>query len=356
MKSETLRFSRHAVAAAALAGALAACADAPAAPDQPPPSSETTSDVLPFAASRGFSGGSFRPCQAAAYHEFDFWLGQWDITEDGGPQGTNVVEPLLGGCAIKENYLDPDGGSVGVSLNSYDADTKQWRQTWVADYGVDYRMAGGLDGSGTMVLKGQRINAANGRTLFDTWTWSPVDGNTLLQTGRLTVPATGYDQQFWNGEYHRVGAVNPPPMVSSGLCDGAPYTDTNFLAGSWNVKGPFGVSLGRSGISKTVSGCLAEEHFTGRLGYEAITFTYRDPVTGHWYRSSVDNLGERIELEGDFAGAALVLTGVEKAPGGEVTYRLTLTPVNGKVEAKHEISRNGGATWTKLPTLTYVPG
>ena len=28
--------------------------------------------------------------------------------------------------------------------------------------------------------------------------------------------------------------------------------------------------------------------------------------------------------------------------------------VGKRVEAKHEISRNGGGTWEKLPTLTYV--
>lgn len=348
------RFTNRHLLTIALAGVLAACAaEQPVAPDTSAPVADGESDVLPFATVHDLSSHSQRPCSAAAYRQFDFWLGQWDITEAGGPAGTNVVEPLLGGCAIRENYLDPWGTSVGTSLNSYDGDTKQWRQTWVADYGTDYRMAGGLDASGTMVLTGVRINAANGRQLFDTWTWTPIDGNNMLQTGRLTVPATGYDQQFWNGDYHRVAAVNPPPAISSGLCDASPYTDADFLAGSWNVKGLLGFSLGRSTITKTVSGCLIEEHFRGRLGYEAIAFTYRDPVTRHWYRSTVDNLGERVELEGDFAGTALVLTGVENALGGSVNYRLSLTPVGGKVEAKHEISRNGGATWTKLPTLSY---
>ena len=77
-------------------------------------------------------------------------------------------------------------------------------------------------------------------------------------------------------------------------------------------------------------------------------------MTTHWYRSAVDNLGERIELEGDFVGASLVLTGREKVADAEVRYRLTLTGVGGRVEAKHEISRNGGTTWIKLPTLSYV--
>ncbi len=350
-------FSRTHLVTMAFAGLLAACAgEQAAAPNPTSPAADGESDVLPFAAAKTAASASLlRPCRAAAYREFDFWLGQWDITEDGGPAGTNVVEPLLGGCAIRENYVDPFGTAVGTSLNSYDADTKQWRQTWVADYGVDYRMAGGLDAAGTMVLVGERINAANGRLLIDTWKWSRIDADNVLQTGRLTVPATGFDQQFFNGEYHRVPAVQPAAATPSGLCDASPYTDADFLAGSWDVKA-LGVSLGRSTISKTISGCLIEEHFTGRLGYEAIAFTYRDPVTRRWYRSTADNLGERVELEGDFSGSALVLTGTEKVPGGDVQYRLTLTLVNSRVEAKHEISRNGGTTWVNLPTLTYQPG
>lgn len=352
-----LTVTRTHLVTVAFAGMLAACAgEQPAAPDPMTPASGGESDVLPFAASRGRSSVALRPCQAAAYREFDFWLGQWDITEDGGPAGTNVVESLLGGCAIQEHYVDPWGTSSGTSLNSYDADTKQWRQTWVSDYGTDYRMAGGLDAQGTMVLVGERINAANGRLLIDTWKWSRIDADNVLQTGRITVPATGRDQQFFNGEYHRVPAVQAAPVISSGLCDASPYTDADFLAGAWNVRGLAGLNLGRSTITKSISGCLVEEHFKGRLGYEAIAFTYLDPVTLHWYRSTADNLGERVELEGDFSGASLVLTGVEKALGGEVQYRLTLTPVSGRVDAKHEISRDGGATWVKLPTLSYVPG
>ena len=214
-------------------------------------------------------------------------------------------------------------------------------------------MAGGLDATGTMVLLGQRINAANGRLLLDTWKWTPIDGNNVLQTGRVTVPATGVDNQFFNGEYHRVPSVTQPEVIPSGLCDASPATDADFLAGSWNVKGPFGVSLGRSVTKKSISGCLVEEHFTGRLGYEAIAFTYRDPITRKWYRSTADNLGERLELEGDVVGGVLVLTGVEKVAGQELQVRLTLTPAGGKIAAKHEVSRDGGATWVMLATLSY---
>ena len=354
MRFDVLRLGASRLALLMVAGSLVACsAEQPAAPSQPATPAEGESDVLPFSAVKGLSLASSPFCRAAAYRQFDFWLGQWDITEDGGPAGSNIVEPILGGCAIRENYVDPWGTSSGTSLNSYDADTKQWRQTWVSDYGTEYRMAGGLDATGTMVLLGQRINAANGRLLLDTWKWTPIDGNNVLQTGRVTVPATGVDNQFFNGEYHRVPSVTQPEVIPSGLCDASPATDADFLAGSWNVKGPFGVSLGRSVTKKSISGCLVEEHFTGRLGYEAIAFTYRDPITRKWYRSTADNLGERLELEGDVVGGVLVLTGVEKVAGQELQVRLTLTPAGGKIAAKHEVSRDGGATWVMLATLSY---
>ena len=185
------------LAGLAMAGLLAACAtEQPASPEAPSvPVADGESDVLPFAAVHGAANLSLKPCSAAAYRQFDFWLGQWDITEAGAPAGTNVVEPLLGGCAIRENYLDPDGGSVGTSLNSYDADTRQWRQTWVADYrrrlpaGGRPRCIGhdGADGRADQRARmaGSCSTRGNGRR---------SDASTMLQTGRLTVPAIGLRQ------------------------------------------------------------------------------------------------------------------------------------------------------------------
>ncbi len=40
-----------------------------------------------------------RPCSAPAHHQFDFWVGEWEVrTPDGALAGTNRITGILGGC------------------------------------------------------------------------------------------------------------------------------------------------------------------------------------------------------------------------------------------------------------------
>src|SRR5208283_2399855 len=70
-------------------------------------------------------------CGTPAHRQFDFWLGDWDVsTPQGAPAGTNRVEKLLEGCALQEHWEATDG-SKGTSLSSYDSVGRRWRQTFV---------------------------------------------------------------------------------------------------------------------------------------------------------------------------------------------------------------------------------
>src|SRR5262245_47664946 len=63
-------------------------------------------------------------------HEFDFWVGRWDVFGPAGRQlGTNVIVPLFDGLVLHENWSGV-GGMLGTSLNSYDAARGCWHQTW----------------------------------------------------------------------------------------------------------------------------------------------------------------------------------------------------------------------------------
>lgn len=74
------------------------------------------------------------PCSAPEYHQFDFWIGEWDVFVDDKLAGTNRIEPILGGCTLMENWVGT-GQSKGHSFNSYNRGTKQWEQTWVDNFG-----------------------------------------------------------------------------------------------------------------------------------------------------------------------------------------------------------------------------
>ena len=110
-------------------------------------------------------------CKAPEYRQFDFWLGNWDVTVQGKPAGANRIEAALKGCALIEHWTAASGGR-GTSLNFYDRNTKKWYQAWMDERGGALRLEGGLQ-NGRMVMQ----SAASGGT-SQRITWSPeADGS-----------------------------------------------------------------------------------------------------------------------------------------------------------------------------------
>jgi hypothetical protein len=96
------------------------------------------------------------PCTSSEAAQFDFWLGEWDLSwpaEQTGGQvgetghGTNRIERLLGQCVIEENFAMDDGSFLGRSLSVFDTRAELWMQTWVDSSGGYLLFSGGFDGS-----------------------------------------------------------------------------------------------------------------------------------------------------------------------------------------------------------------
>jgi len=66
-------------------------------------------------------------------NEFDFWLGEWNVTWGETGKGTNNIERILGGKIIQENFIAPD--LHGMSVSSFDPERGVWCQTWVDSNG-----------------------------------------------------------------------------------------------------------------------------------------------------------------------------------------------------------------------------
>lgn len=95
------------------------------------------------------------PCRAPAYHQFDFWVGDWDTFDADGhgtSQARNHVDSILGGCVIRERYEQNDG-LVGESFSIYDASRHVWHQTWVTNRGT-LLMIEGVFKNGVLTLQG----------------------------------------------------------------------------------------------------------------------------------------------------------------------------------------------------------
>jgi hypothetical protein len=71
------------------------------------------------------------PCSAPEYHEFDFWLGDWDSFDiaDSTKNARVRIDRILDGCVLHEDYQSVDGHK-GESFSIYDALRQVWHQSW----------------------------------------------------------------------------------------------------------------------------------------------------------------------------------------------------------------------------------
>lgn len=134
-----------------------------------------------------------KPCRAPEARQFDFWLGEWDLTwgEDG--RGHNSVRTRWDGCVIEENFDGaPSMDFKGMSVSTYHPQTKQWQQTWVDSQGGYIHLTGGF-ADGRMTLVNQPLTS-DGSVLFRMvfyniqpdsfdWDWDrSEDGGTTWET------------------------------------------------------------------------------------------------------------------------------------------------------------------------------
>jgi hypothetical protein len=100
---------------------------------------------------------------AARRREFDFWIGEWEVTDpDGDTVGTNRITPVIDGFALREEWTGRSG-IRGTSSSAYVASRDVWHQTWIDTSGSLLLLEGGLR-DGAMVLEGLETDQASDTT------------------------------------------------------------------------------------------------------------------------------------------------------------------------------------------------
>ncbi len=156
------------------------------------------------------------PCrQSAEARQLDFWIGHWAVhhPETGERLGENVVEPLLKGCVLLENWTGARGSS-GKSMNFYDPQRRTWRQVWVSDRGnvLDYRVGELRDGA--MRFRGITIDE-DGDTTRQKLTFIAVAPDTVRQVMEASTDGGATWDTTWVGVYVRKPA-DPDEDTSAG--------------------------------------------------------------------------------------------------------------------------------------------
>lgn len=151
------------------------------------------------------AGQSAAPrCADAAYRQFDFWVGTWDVFKpDGSLAGRNRIGKRYEGCVLHEQYETP-AGYRGESLNTYDAGRRLWHQTWVDNGGTLLLLEGSLR-ERSMLMEGA-TTALDGKVTQHRITWTPNPDGSVRQHWQST-DASGKWNTVFDGRYVRVATA-----------------------------------------------------------------------------------------------------------------------------------------------------
>lgn len=137
-------------------------------------------------------------CPDARSHQFDFWIGSWDVTNvDGSVAGRNRIEPILDGCVLRESWTGISG-SAGTSLNFFDTSRGKWRQFWVWREGTTLELEGGMN-NGSMVLEGDSVE--DGKVVLNRITWTARPGGAVQQLWEISMDNGKSWKSLFDGTY-----------------------------------------------------------------------------------------------------------------------------------------------------------
>ncbi len=144
--------------------------------------------------------GSPVVCTAPIYHQFDFWVGQWTVTNSSGKVvGTDTVTRELNGCIIYERYVDAGDNSVGIGLSGVQFGNRAWHQTFMDDAGAVITLDGSFH-NGKMELRGTNYPA--GSPLMSDGIWM-LHGNVVEEIWKVSTDGGRTWKVRFDGFFHR---------------------------------------------------------------------------------------------------------------------------------------------------------
>jgi hypothetical protein len=139
-------------------------------------------------------------CSDERSHQFDFWIGEWEVTSGDKLAGHNSIRPILDGCVLQESWRGARG-SAGSSFNFYNPQTKKWHQFWVWRNGTTLELEGGY-ADGKMILAGESTDK-EGKTVHNRITWYANPDGTVRQHWEVSRDGGEAWQDAFDGLYRK---------------------------------------------------------------------------------------------------------------------------------------------------------
>ena len=139
--------------------------------------------------------------------QFDFWLGEWDLTWQDGGQGTNSISAILDGKVIFEAFdANPSDSFKGLSFSVYNPTLNMWQQTWVDNRGMYLDFVGAFR-DGKMIL--ERTASTGENTIMQRMIFYNIAASSLDWSWEQSNDLGSTWQTLWQIHYQRKPATQP---------------------------------------------------------------------------------------------------------------------------------------------------
>jgi hypothetical protein len=136
------------------------------------------------------------------YHQFDFWLGQWDVYKYSTDTlvGKSHIESIIDSVGLLENYRVTEGSYTGKSISKYNPAEKRWEQYWVDSAGLTLFMTGKLTDH-KMVMNDAMHGEA--QKVLNQIVWEPMENGSVRQTWSVSKDGGKNWTVVFDGEYRK---------------------------------------------------------------------------------------------------------------------------------------------------------
>ena len=247
-----------------------------------------------------------RACEDPSHREFDFWIGEWDLTnlqlqEDGSwaPSGTatNRVFPVAGGCGIVELWDGYLGESHirGFSVRTFDDVTRSWHLllNWPQQNRAGFSTLEGVftHGRGDFI---SHFTAPDGTAGITRYSFADIGDQSLRWNDGTSMDGGQTWRTGWIMEFNRRDPMDNPlfnvPLYGTdetARCTEDVYQAANFLIGNWESTSPDGQKFRVEG-TPIVDGCAIMEFIEGDNGTNAFTVIGYETSAQRWTMTHLD--------------------------------------------------------------------
>ena len=139
--------------------------------------------------------------EPAELRQFDFWLGDWDLTWGDNGRGTNRITAVLDHRVIQEQFDGTPATPLrGLSVSTYNTALGKWQQTWVDNSGSYLDFVGEFT-DGKMILSREAV--LQGKPILQRMVWCNISQQSLDWNWERSEDGGETWQVMWQIHYQR---------------------------------------------------------------------------------------------------------------------------------------------------------